>query len=196
LLEGVNRHIDKAIAEIKVITYEQDRLSLDRRISQNAPVVVKVGEIISNSIRINELIPRKMEIDETYLLIGAAKGANGELYIVRSVVNRLSNELTTIDVLYAINAKKENRLRSMRPRFQHLVTDSTISIAQLLDFVNSYFPDILPESVLRHFGHTERPAGELGKSALYQERLSDEKSFSNRSILAMNEEAGHTTRLR
>jgi hypothetical protein len=77
LLEGVNRHIDKAIAEIKVITYEQDRLSLDRRISQNAPVVVKVGEIISNSIRINELIPRKMEIDETYLLIGAAKGANG-----------------------------------------------------------------------------------------------------------------------
>jgi DNA-directed RNA polymerase subunit RPC12/RpoP len=27
LVEGVNRHIDKAIAEIKVITYEQDRLN-------------------------------------------------------------------------------------------------------------------------------------------------------------------------
>ena len=156
--------------------------SLDRRMSENAPVVVKAGEIISNSIRINELNPRKAEVDESYVLIGAAKDANGELYIVRSVVNRLSNELTTMDVLYAINAKKENRLRSMRPRFQHLVTDSTISIAQLLDFVNEYFPDILPESVLRHYGYTERPSGTLGESALYQDR--DPDSYSNRSLLA------------
>jgi hypothetical protein len=156
--------------------------SLDRRMSENAPVVVKAGEIISNSIRINELNPRKAEVDESYVLIGAAYDANEELYIVRSVVNRLSNVLTTMDVLYAISEKKENRLRSMRPRFQHLVTDSTISIAQLLDFVNIYFPDILPESVLRHFGHTERPAGALGKSALYQDRNPD--SFSNRSLLA------------
>ena len=156
--------------------------SLDRRMSENAPVVVKAGEIISNSIRINELNPRKAEVDESYVLIGAAKDANGELYIVRSVVNRLSNELTTMDVLYAINAKKENRLRSMRPRFQHLVTDSTISIAQLLDFVNEYFPDILPEAVLRHYGYTERPSGTLGESALYQDR--DPDSYSNRSLLA------------
>lgn len=156
--------------------------SLDRRMSENAPVVVKAGEILRNSIRINELNPRKAEIDESYVLIGAAKDANGELYIVRSVVNRLSNELTTMDVLYAINAKKENRMRSMRPRFQHLVTDSTISIAQLLDFVNSYFPDILPESVLRHYGYTERPSGNLGESALYQDRNPD--SYSNRSLLA------------
>ena len=90
-----------------------------------------------------------------------------------------------MDVLYTINAKKENRLRSMRPRFQHLVTDSTINIAQLLDFVNLYFPDILPESVFTHYGHKERPNGELGKSALYQDRDPDEvvrysdKSFAS-----------------
>lgn len=28
-------------------------------------------------------------------------------------------------------------------------------------------PDVLPESVLRHFGHSERPAGKLGEGALF-----------------------------
>lgn len=48
-----------------------------------------------------------------------------------------------------------------------LPTVSTISISDLLDLVNKYSPDILPEDVLRHYGHTARPEGELGKSALY-----------------------------
>ena len=43
----------------------------------------------------------------------------------------------------------------------------------MLESVNRYFPDILPENVLEHFGRSERPAGELGKSALFSER-SDE----------------------
>ena len=30
---------------------------------------------------------------------------------------------------------------------------SDISVAQLFNFVNKYFPDILPESVLRHYGY-------------------------------------------
>lgn len=40
----------------------------------------------------------------------------------------------------------------------------------MLDYVNRYFPDILPESVLKHYGYTARPDGELGESALFQKR--------------------------
>ena len=58
----------------------------------------------------------------------------------------------------------------MRPEFQHSVTDSTISIRSLLDYVNRYFPDVLPESVLRHYNHDRRPEGKLGENALYQLR--------------------------
>lgn len=47
---------------------------------------------------------------------------------------------------------------------------TSISIAQLLDFVNRYFPDILPESVLRHYGYDARPDGEIGEDALYSGR--------------------------
>lgn len=147
---------------------------LDRRFKENAAVTLKAGEVLQNSIKINELTPQKEEASESYVLIGAATNKSGELYIVRSVVNRFSNELDSMDVLYAINAKKENQLRSMRPGFQRPVTDSNISIAELLEYVNQYFPDILPEDILKHFGHTARPEGKLGESALFQERLSVE----------------------
>ena len=55
-----------------------------------------------------------------------------------------------MDVLYAINAKKESAVQNA-PRSTEKplsVTDSTISIADLLDYVNQFFPDIIPESVL------------------------------------------------
>ena len=147
--------------------------SLDRRLKLNAPVVLKAGEILQNSIKINELTPQKAEAETSYVLIGASKNNSGDFYIVRSVVNKFSNELTEMDVLYAINAKKENQLRSMRPGFLHPVTGSIISISDFLDYVNEYFPDVLPESVLRHYGHTERPVGKLGENALYQLRIED-----------------------
>lgn len=148
--------------------------SLDRRAETNAFITIKAGEILQNSIRINEITPQKKEAEAGYILIGAAINETNDLYIVRSVINRFSNELMSMDVLYAINAKKENRLRSMRPGFQGPVTDSTISISDLLDYVNKYFPDILPEDVLKHYGYDSRPEGKLGESALFSRRDSAE----------------------
>ena len=51
-----------------------------------------------------------------------------------------------------------------------ILTDSVIRIRSLLDYVNRYFPDVLPESVLRHYNHDRRPDGKLGENALYQRR--------------------------
>jgi hypothetical protein len=90
-----------------------------------------------------------------------------------------------MDVLYAINAKKEELAATKSPRSTDntlSVTNSTISIAELLENVNRFFPDILPESVLRHFGYDARPDGNIGESVLYSDR--DLDSVSNRSLLA------------
>ena len=153
------------------------------RISVNAPVLVKAGEILSNSIRINELTPREDKIDESYVLIGAARNADNELYIVRSVVNRFSYKLVSLDVLYAINAKKEPAaLLPLSAGSPALGTDSTITIAELLDYVNQYFPDILPEEVLKHYGHDSRPEGKLGEDTLYKKPNS--RGMSSRQLLA------------
>lgn len=89
------------------------------------------------------------------------------------VVNQYTNEVDTIDVLYAINAKKEEPAATKSPRLTAKplsVTGSTISISDLLDYVNKYFPDILPENVLRHYNHEARPKGVFGENVLFSER--------------------------
>lgn len=143
---------------------------LDRRFSAHAPVVLKAGEILKNAIRINELNPRTENIESTYILIGAAKNQKNEPYIVRFIVNRHTNEITTVDVLYAINVKKDQL--GVYPLAFSLaaydtITDPVITIKDLLTFVNLYSPDILPEDVLKYYGHSQRPNGNLGQSALY-----------------------------
>ena len=71
-------------------------------------------------------------------------------FVVSFIVNKHTNEIQSIDVLYAVNAKKEPA-GSLSPEVSTPPTGSTISIFNLLDCVNNYFPDILPESVLKHF---------------------------------------------
>lgn len=172
-------HVDDTDTDV-ILSAKGLRHGLDRRFSTNAPVTLKAGEILKNAVRINELTPKKDTVDASYVLIGAAKNAKNEPYIVQFVVNRASNEVTSVDVLYSIGTKKEPA--ALLPEVTDVpatLTGSTISISSLLDYVNKYFPDILPESVLKHYGYTERPSGELGESALFQQRGS-----SDREILA------------
>lgn len=174
---GVNQngnvyvHVNDTDADV-IISAKALRHGLDRRFAVNAPATLKVGEILQNAVRVNELVPKLDTVDATYVLMGAAKNKNNEPYIVQFVVNRASNEVMSVDVLYAINAKTEPA-GSLSPEITGVpatLTGSSISIADLLTYVNRYFPDVLPESVLRHFGHSERPAGKLGEGARYMIR--------------------------
>lgn len=161
--------------------------SIDRRLDVNAPVILKAGEILRNSIRINEMTPKLDNASNSYVLIGAAENGDGEIYVVRSVVNRFKNELVSMDVLYAINAKKEPAaLLPLSTEKSALGTGSTISISELLDYVNDYFPDILPEEVLKHYGHESRPEGKLGESVLYSDR--DPEAVKRNQILERQNE--------
>lgn len=180
------------------VTRDGLRHGLDRRKQVNAPVTMKVGEVLSNAIEINELNPRDLtRTQETKVLIGAAKNQNNEPYIALFVVNRTTGQLEDFDTLYSVNAKtspqnKKKSAGSLSPGSGQIVpaslTDSDISIADLLQYVNKYFPDVLPEEVLKHFGHSSRPEGKLGASALFQkwgigetaeEREARKESISN-----------------
>lgn len=177
-------HVDDTDTDV-ILSAKGLRHGLDRRFSTNVPVTLKAGEILKNAVRINELTPKKDTVDASYVLIGAAKNAKNEPYIVQFVVNRASNEVTSVDVLYSIGTKTEPA-GSLSPEVTGVpatLTGSTISISSLLDYVNRYFPDILPEDVLRHYGYEARPAGELGESALFQQR-----GTSDREILASTPE--------
>ena len=148
---------------------------LDRRLSENGLVTLYAGEILHNAIEVNEFYPKQDGPSLSYALIGAANivDANGvpnKTYIVRFIVNRHTDVLTSVDVLYAINAKKERPAALNAPRASTPGTDLTISIADLLDVVKKHFPDILPMDVLRHYGIETRPKGELGTRAKYSRR--------------------------
>ena len=101
-------------------------------------------------------------------------------FVVSFIVNKHTNEIQSIDVLYAVNAKKEPA-GSLSPEVSTPPTGSTISISNLIDYVNYYFPDILPESVLKHYGYSSRPEENVGKSALFSRdvNIDSRHNFSN-----------------
>ncbi len=162
-------HVEDSGADI-IVSKRGVEHGLDRRLNSIGAITENVGSILKNSILINKLTPKKASAAEAYVYIGTAKSSTG-FYVVEFVVNRYSNELSQIDILYSANTKKEAAALNA-PRVMNnslAITASTISIADLLQIVNSYFPDVLPESVLRHFGYDSRPEGILGESALYSE---------------------------
>ena len=57
-------------------------------------------------------------------------------FVVSFIVNKHTNEIQSIDVLYAVNAKKEPA-GSLSPEVSTPPTGSTISISNLLDCVNN-----------------------------------------------------------
>ena len=85
-------------------------------------------------------------------------------------MNKHTNENTVHRCTICSKHKKEVAALD-EPEFRPIngtaLTTSAISIFNLLDCVNNYFPDILPESVLKHYGYSSRPEGNIGKSALF-----------------------------
>ena len=152
-----------------LISREGLRHGLDRRADIIGSVEEKIGEILSESIEINELIPKKEVADTSYVLVGAARDNKGTDYVAYFIVNSITSELQSVDVLYSANAKKRPAgiLSPTITANAATLTGRTISVKQLLDNVNNIFPDILSESVLRKFGHDSRPEGAFAKDVLY-----------------------------
>ena len=164
-----------------LVTKNALRHGLDRRLNIMVPVVKKIGPILKESIKINELETRSNAISESYILIGAARGVTGAIYPTLFVVNKFTDELENVDVLYSANVKKV----SAGPKGPDItennsvsLTDTTISVAQLLEIVNKKFPDVLSMDVLNHFGVKERPKGTLGESVLFSKK--ENNSTNNR----------------
>lgn len=161
--------------------------------SENYVVAANAGPILKNSILINELTPKKETAAGSYVLIGVAKDQYETGYIVESIVNKFTNELESMDVLYSMNAKKElAALNAPRATPQALpVTSSDANIPSVLSLVNEHFPDILPEDVLKRFGYNGRPSGVLGESALYSSRTQQDKQLDR--LVAQNEKLRQET---
>ncbi len=151
----------------------------------NSLAILNAGEIIKHSVKINELIPKDKNATSSYVLIGCAENSSSR-FIVRSIINTFDNSLSKMDVLYAVKVKESaaQPAPGSAAKAVSSVTDSKISITDLLDYVNRCFPEVLSADVLKHFGHESRPEGNpkgLGESMLYSDR---DITLSSRYLLA------------
>lgn len=104
------------------------------------------------------------DFDGAYYEITLSVGVNDDIATIYNVGRISKGDLPSAKIL-AVRGSKA------------LGKSPINSISDLLDYVNKYYPDILPEDVLRHYGFSSRPGGTIGESALYS--LKEKYFYSN-----------------
>lgn len=160
-------HVDDTNSDLKV-SIESIRHGLTRKPDLNAIAALNIVGLAKNAVLINELSPREGTVGGNVYL-SAGKDSDNNLYFVRLVIDKKNLAISEIETVYAISTKKES-VAHYRQGYENKIpfafTDSTISIADLLDFVKNHFSDILPESVLQHYGISRKESA-VSNSVMY-----------------------------
>lgn len=160
-------HVDDTNSDLKV-NVASVRHSLTRKPDLNAIAALNIVGLAKNAVLVNELSPRgNSNGGNIYLSVG--KDSDSNLYFVRMITDKRGHSIEEIETVYAISTKKES-VAHYRQGYGNessfAFTDSTISIADLLDFVKNHFSDILPESVLQHYGISRKESA-VSDSVMY-----------------------------
>ena len=157
-----------------------------KRISKQAPVIVQIGDVLHNSIVVNEAVPKKDGVKRSWIMLGVANDWDGTPVYVRSVVNQSTGHVEEVAAFYAALGKKNRASRnvsaervgdnSLKPS-----SNSVISVAEMLKNVKGAFDDVISEDVARHLG-IERGTSEFTERLMYQ--LQDPTQITDREILA------------
>lgn len=151
---------------------------------QNA-IIANIGDILRNSIVVNEANPKKDGVKNTWILLGAAVDSEGSTVYVRSIVNQSTSEVEEVAALYAALGKKNKAGRvyatDAYANARGVPSGLTITIADLLSGVKDHFSDVISADVASNLG-IERGASEFTDRLRYQER--DPNQISDRELLA------------
>ncbi len=134
-----------------------------------AAVEMKLGEILQNAVKVNELIGRTAETERgADVYVGYAEDANSG-YVVRFVVNKTNSTKNAkslagyevYEVLKGAKAQKTEKsfrpggttpeTRQSSPSFT-TTTSPKLTIKELLEKVKGQYPDILSKKTLDHWG--------------------------------------------
>lgn len=145
---------------------------LRRNYDSNAKIAPYIGEYLQNSIKVNEINPRRNEAVGGYILLGYGRDSKGNHYPTYFIVETLKtgqNEVTEFDSLHSFNGKKiVEAVSRANPGFQSR-TSTKVSVKDLLEIVNSEYSDVLPKSVSEHYG-IKRKESSIGNSVKYSLR--------------------------
>lgn len=162
------------------------RHGLDRRANYQNGVITRIGDILKNSIVINEANPKKDGVKNTWILMGLARDSEGNLIYIRSIVNQSTFEVEDMAAMYAVLGKKSRTGRVIatdaNAKARGVPANPTISVAEMLEGVKDYFSDVLSADVVKRLGMKDRQTSEFTPQLRYQ--LRDPYQISNREILA------------
>ena len=159
------------------------RHGLMRNSKDTAKVTTKIGDVLENAIKVNELKPRNNTLGG-YVLMGIGIDDKGNYYPTRIIVNNYEvQKIEPLDVVYAVRTKKKNQSPN-GAGFASKETplskgSSKISISDFLDIVKDNFADTLPQDVLEKY-NTKRPKSALSESVKYSIKESDYDKIENR----------------
>ena len=158
------------------------------RSKESALAVTRIGDVLKGSIAVNELngsTTRKTEM--SYVLLGACRDGEN-LYVVRSVVSRIENDVTEIDV-YRLGAVKSKKTETPTPALggtavteqSSLISSESpaISIPDFLEKVKTLplANEIFSQDVLKKLG-IKRSVGTLSDSIRFALPEDGEFTFS------------------
>ena len=130
-----------------------------------AAVTYDLADILRNSIAINELKGREHEpeVKLSYVLMGFARSQNGQGYLVRSTIDhydRNKSILASVEIFDVIKGAKAKKIESEVMRdlseksgwLSSNASDSSITVADLLEIVKDNYPEFLSKDVIKHYG--------------------------------------------
>lgn len=167
---------------------------LDRKGEDTAIATMNIGDLLTNSIAVNELNARttdKKETEMSYVLLACGRNQS-DSFIVRIVVDKNKNTISEISSygLYAIRAKKDGVLflpkgnEGERTSVLGPYLNSTISIADLFESVKGIdiVNEIFSKDVASQLG-VNRTIGKLSKDIKYSRKSSDNSGGERKVLL-------------
>ena len=143
------------------------------RLRTNARIGAICGEVVANAIPVNALNNKNPEAIGTYAMVALLKSGDGNIAAIITVEQHTNKveRIDTIDLAHAFNGrlvKKEGSESSARERGYAnsalpAITTFTLSIADVIQIVNTTHQSILSDDVLKSLGEARNQEGYYAK---------------------------------
>lgn len=139
------------------------------RLRTNARISALAGDVISSAIPVNALSTENDQALGTYAMVSIASAGEGKTVAIITTVEQHTNKflnMESIDIAHALSGrmvKKEGSLSSTRdgdsPETEANAATFTLSIADVIQIVNTTHQSILSDDVLKTLGEERNPEG-------------------------------------
>lgn len=145
-----------------------------RRLLTNARIGSVIGTVVKNAIPINGLKNTSPNAVGTYAMVSYCNDSQNREFIAVVVVEQQSGSIDSFelfDVAHAVSGRQKNSSQvDTKSQGVNPIKATTISIADLLNIVNSTHQSILSDNVLSQLGEIRAENGSFADKVLFSDR--------------------------